>query len=56
MNSKSQPKVNSLPRVKWVEKVPQLLTDPHKMFGIPKRLVSLKKVKSRLNRNLPKNR
>ena len=27
MNSKSQPKINFLPRVKWVEKVPQLLTE-----------------------------
>ena len=27
MNSESQPKVNFLPRVKWVEKVPQLLTE-----------------------------
>ena len=27
MNSESQPKFNFLPRVKWVEKVPQLLTE-----------------------------
>ena len=27
MNSESQSKVNFLPRVKWVEKVPQLLTE-----------------------------
>ena len=27
MNSKSQPKLNFLPRVKWVGKVPQLLTE-----------------------------
>ena len=27
MNSESQPKVNFLPRVKWVEKILQLLTE-----------------------------